>query len=126
MDTQNNCCSPEYNSEDRIKGRRIDSTGWGLFLILTGCILFVPETSLPKGTWLVGIGVILLGTSLYRYLSGIKVSGCSLIIGLITLSMGIRDFYGIEIPIIPILLILIGIKLLYRLIYRKPDDQIEY
>ena len=45
--------------------QRLDSIGWGLFLVMIGCLWLLPEGTLPEGTWLVGMALIIFGLSFY-------------------------------------------------------------
>ncbi|MHB0878478.1 MAG: hypothetical protein ACYC5O_20775 [Anaerolineae bacterium] len=94
--------------------RRLERVAWALFLIMAGGLALVPDSSLPEGTWLVGVGIIMLGLNLARYVNGIRTSGFTIVLGLIALGSGIGDLTGLDLPVLPILLILIGASLLLR------------
>lgn len=102
---------------DRGKGtlnRRLEDIGWGLLLILTGGILLVPDDRVPQGFWLIGAGIILLGLNLVRYLNGIAVNWFSTIMGLFALAAGAGEYSGVDLPLFPIFLIIIGASLLLK------------
>ena len=94
--------------------RRLERAAWALFLIMAGGLALVPDTSLPEGLWLVGIGIIMLGLNLARYLNGIRISGFTTVLGVIALGSGIGDMTGLDLPVLAIVLILIGVSLLLR------------
>lgn len=94
--------------------RRLESVGWALFLIMAGGLALVPDSSLPQGVWLVGVGPIMLGLNLARYLNGIRMSGFSTVLGIIALGSGIGDMTGLDLPVLAILLILVGGYMLVR------------
>src|SRR5574341_173196 len=48
----------------------LETVAWGLFFIMAGAFLLVPGGMLPRGSWLVGVGVLLLGLNLARRLTG--------------------------------------------------------
>ena len=93
--------------------RRLESVSWGLFLIMIGGLALAPSP-IPQGTWLIGAGIIMLGLNGLRLLLGIRASGFTLILGTIALASGIGSVYGIDIPVWPLLLILIGLAVIVR------------
>ena len=99
--------------------KRLDTIGWGLFLIMIGGIWLVPAGTVPEGTWLIGTGLILLGLMGIRSMHGIKVNVFWLVVGLIALTIGIGEVFGINISIFPILLIIIGSNIVIKSISRK-------
>jgi membrane-bound ClpP family serine protease len=102
--------------------KRIENTSWGVFLVMIGCLWLVPDRFIPNGTWLVGTGLILLGLNFFRYTRGIRMSGFTLFLGAIALLSGIADFFYVDLPLFPILLILIGANILIRpLIEKHPE-----
>jgi hypothetical protein len=95
-------------------GKRLDDIGWALFLIVTGVIWLVPETRLPRGTWLIATGLLLLGLNAVRAVIKVPVSGFTLILGTLALVAGLTALWGIELPLAAICLILVGLGLLAR------------
>lgn len=93
---------------------RLTSTSWALFLIMVGGFLLVPAGQLPQGSWLIGLGAILLGLNVVRYLNGIRVSPVTTILGLIALIAGLGDFAGVDVPVGPVLIMLIGAAIILR------------
>jgi hypothetical protein len=94
--------------------KRLENIGWGLFLIMIGGIWLVPDRLVPEGTWLIGAGLILIGLNIVRYLNQIEISSFSLILGGAALLIGISDFFQVNLPFFPILLIIIGAKLIIQ------------
>lgn len=92
--------------------RRLETVSWGLFLIMLGGLFLVP--AVPPGTWLIGAGVIMLGLNAVRLVAGIRASWFSLILGTIALLAGIGSVLGIDMPVGPILIILIGLAIIVR------------
>lgn len=101
-------------SDSQATGRRLDNMGWAVFLILTGVLWLVPESQVPRGTWFIGIGFLLLGLNGVRVMSNVPVSGFGTILGLLALAAGISAFLGVEVPIVAIGLILLGLGVLVR------------
>jgi hypothetical protein len=97
--------------ERRELDHQIARIGWALLFIMTGCLLLLP--GVPQGTWLIGIGVILLGAQLVRYLNRIPTWTFSLILGAAALLLGVAAFAGyvISVELFPIVLILIGLSI---------------
>jgi hypothetical protein len=92
--------------------RRLDGIGWALFLIMIGGLWLMPEGTVPEGTWLIGVGLIMLGVSAVRSLNGIEVSWFTVVLGVIALASGMSDFFGVNLPWFPILLVLIGASII--------------
>ncbi len=102
------------NAERPALDQLLERIGWGLFLILIGGLLLVPQGQVPEGTWLLGAGVILLGVNVARYLSGIAPSYFTTVLGILALAGGVGVFYGVELPLLPALLILVGVGMIFR------------
>ncbi len=100
--------------EKDVLNKRLERIGWGLFLLMIGGIGLVPDEQVPEGTWLIGVGLIMLGLNGARYLNGIKMSGFTIFLGVLALGSGISDFLGVDLPIFPILLILIGANIILK------------
>jgi hypothetical protein len=98
-----------------ILNKRLESIGWGLCLIMIGGIWLVPDARVPEGTWLIGAGLIMLGLNF----SGIKMSGFTIILGILALGFGISDFFGVDLPLFPILIILIGANIILKPLIEK-------
>ncbi|NTU85072.1 MAG: hypothetical protein HGA45_37880 [Chloroflexales bacterium] len=94
--------------------RRLEAVGWGLFLIIIGILWLAPQGVVPEGTWLIAAGLILLGVNLARYLNAIRLSGTSLLLGLLAIVFGIGEFFGLELPFVAILLIIFGAGMILR------------
>ncbi|MCU0243521.1 MAG: hypothetical protein MUE80_01985 [Acidobacteria bacterium] len=101
-------------SGDRRQGRRLDEISLALVLVMTGALWLVPKTVLPEGSWLVGLGLIVLGLNAVRRLRGLRASGFGVIIGLVAFAAGIGRIIDRDLPIIPGLLIVLGAGLVIR------------
>ncbi len=102
----------KLNSKEEIISKRINSIGWALFFVMLGCLWLIPDETLPESTWLIGAGIIMIGSNFVRYLNGIKMVAFTNIIGVIALAAGITAILGIELPVFPILIILIGLSII--------------
>lgn len=94
--------------------KRLEAAGWGLFLIMIGGLGFVPGDQVPAGTWLIGTGLIFLGLNVARFISGIDTSGFTVVLGLVALLSGLGDFLHVQLPLFPILLILVGAHIILK------------
>jgi cytosine/uracil/thiamine/allantoin permease len=97
--------------------RRLETISWGLFLIMLGGFALLP--SVKEGTWLIGAGVIMLGLNAVRLVLGIRTSGFTVILGTVALLSGIGSVYGVDIPVGPLLIILIGLAIIVRALDRS-------
>ncbi len=104
--------------------KRLENIGWALFLIMIGGLWLVPKERLPEETWLIGVGIILLGLNAVRYLNGIKMSNFTIGLGILALLVGIASFAGVDLPLFPIILILIGATIFgyYMTLSRIPQE----
>ena len=101
--------------------RRFEDLGWGVLLVTIGTIWLVPENHVPHGTWLMAAGIILLGLNAARFFSGIRMSGFSIVVGMLALLAGLGQFFGVGVPLFPIALIVIGTwSLLKPLLEKHP------
>ncbi|RLC50520.1 MAG: hypothetical protein DRH79_07535 [Candidatus Cloacimonadota bacterium] len=118
----------EINKYKRTTSERIENTGWGLFLIMLGLIWLVPDGILPEGTFLIGTGIILLGLNYFRKSKGLKPSKFGIFLGLVALLSGVGDYSGMDISIFPVILILWGLSIIWKIISRKnkKNEEREY
>jgi hypothetical protein len=74
--------------------KRFESVAWGLFFIMLGGFMLIPETTISKGFWSIGVGLILLGLNAVRYFNGIRMSGFTTFIGILSLVGGVLQLLG--------------------------------
>jgi hypothetical protein len=101
------------DSQKRTLDRRLESLGWGLFLIMIGGLWLIPNV--PEGVWLIGVGVILLGLNGVRYLYGIRMRMFSMVLGLAAIGLGVGIWLGLGWQVWPIVLIVIGASIILDL-----------
>jgi hypothetical protein len=101
-------------SEKAILNKRLETIGWGLFLIMLGGFALVPHELVAKGLWSIGVGVIMLGLNVTRYFSQIKMSGFTTFLGIISLLSGVTQLLGMHNLDAPILLIVLGAYLIVK------------
>jgi hypothetical protein len=119
MALQDNQSSVNQGAKKAVLDKKLDSIGWGLFLIMIGGLWLVPEGTFPEGTWLIGTGVIILGLMIVRYLYNIKVSGFWVVLGIVAIAFGVSDVFGLDIPVFPILIIIFGASIILKPLLKK-------
>ncbi len=115
----------EIHQYKRRTSERIENSGWGLFLIMLGLIWLVPDGILPEGSFLIGTGIILLGLNYYRKSKGLKTSKFGIFLGLVALLSGIGDYFGMNISIFPVILILWGGSIIWKIISKRNQKEEE-
>ena len=76
--------------------KRMETMAWGAFLIMLGGFMFVPEEIIKGGWWSIGVGLILLGLNAARYFSGLRMSGFTTFLGVISVVGGILDLVTVQ------------------------------
>jgi hypothetical protein len=94
--------------------KRLETMAWGAFLILLGGFMFVPDEIIRGGWWSIGIGVIMLGLNAARYLNGLRMSGFTTFLGILSLIGGALEVSGLYDVDGAILLIVLGAYLLLK------------
>ena len=110
--------TPEDTSDGRGLGVRLDEIGWALFLIMTGALWLTPGGWAPQGSWLAGLGLILLGLNGARRFCHLRVSPGGIAAGIAALVAGVGQILGGAGLFIPVLLVALGIVLAQRTISR--------
>jgi hypothetical protein len=99
--------------------RLLERICWGLFLILIGGLLLFPKGQVPEGAWLLGAGLIMLGLNVARYFGGIAMSYGTIVLGIVALAGGLAGIYGVDLPLLPVLLILVGVVMILRPLFER-------
>ena len=102
------------DEEKAALNKRLETIGWGCFLIMLGGFMFVPHTVVAKGIWSIGVGVIMLGLNVARYFHKIKLSGFTTFLGVISLVSGVLQLLGMHTLEGAILLIVLGAYLIVK------------
>lgn len=100
--------------------RRLDEIAWGAFLAVMGGLLLVPSETLPRGVWIIAVGLILIGVNVARHLNEIKINGFTTVLGLFALAAGVTALVGVDLPLFAILLIVLGGGILFRPLFHRP------
>lgn len=93
--------------------KRLDDTGWGLFLLVTGAF-WLFGNRLPEGTWLTIVGVLLLALNGVRHRAGIHLSALTLILGVLALAGGLAELTRVRLPLLELSFVLVGLYLVAR------------
>jgi hypothetical protein len=89
--------APVTADEQKIAlNKRLETIGWGCFLIMLGGFVFVPHMIVSGGYWSIGVGVIMLGLNIARYRYQIRMSGFTTVLGIISLLSGIAQLLGMN------------------------------
>ncbi len=94
--------------------KRLETAFWGLFLIMLGGWALIPDETIPKGAWSMGVGLIMLGLNAARYLNKIRMSGFTTILGILSLLGGIGDMIGLADLDGALLLVILGAYLILK------------
>jgi hypothetical protein len=102
------------DTEKAALNKRLETVFWGLFLIMLGGWALIPDETIPKGAWSIGVGLLLLGLNLVRYLNQIRMSGFTTVLGILALLGGIGDMLGWADLNGAVLLIILGAYLILK------------
>ena len=102
------------SKEKAALNKRLESIGWGFFLVMAGGSILIPHDVAPNGLWTIGVGLIMLGLNAARYFNGIKMSGFTTVLGIIAVAVGIAELLGFDILGGALLLIILGVYLLLK------------
>ncbi|MCX6560033.1 MAG: hypothetical protein NTZ26_05905 [Candidatus Aminicenantes bacterium] len=104
------------------KGQRLDEIALALALIMTGALWLAPKAMVPEGAWSAGVGLILLGLAVARRVRGLRTGVFCVAVGLIALAAGIGRMLGLELPVVPILLIILGAGMVVKALAGKDQS----
>lgn len=96
----------------------LEAIAWGALFVWWGVTALIE--SLPTGTGLVGIGLILLGLNAARHFNGIAMSGFTTALGILALVWGGLELAGtvihlpFELPVFAIFLFVLGLLVIVR------------
>ncbi|GAP13502.1 hypothetical protein LARV_01256 [Longilinea arvoryzae] len=99
--------------------KRLETTAWGLFLVMLGGFMFVPKNLAPDGLWSIGVGLIMLGLNVARYFNKIRMSGFTTVLGILAIIGGVVQLLGVKNMEGAFLLIILGVYLLLRPWFEK-------
>ena len=102
------------NQERAALNKRLEMIFWGLFLIMLGGWSLVPEETIPRGVWPIGVGLLMLGLNLTRYFTGIRMSGFTTFLGVLSIIGGVAELMGMKTLEGAFLLIILGAYLILK------------
>jgi hypothetical protein len=119
MTNQGNQIPTDENTRKVALNKHLEDIGWGVLLITIGIIWLAPEKLVPQGSWLIAAALIMLGINAIRYFNGIKMSGFSLVVGILALFAGVGALLSLNLPLLAIALIVIGACMLLKPLLEK-------
>ncbi len=99
--------------------KRMETIAWGCFLIMLGGFMFVPDEIVRGGFWSIGVGLIMLGLNAARYVNGLRMSGFTTFLGIISVIGGVADLAGLDGIDGAVLLIVLGGYLILKPYFEK-------
>lgn len=103
------------STETSARARQIDSVAWALFFIWVGVAML---EQVPWGWFLLGVGVLTLAAQFARWQADVKIEGFWVACGTVFLAGGVWTLLDLPWPLVPVLLILLGVALLGKAIGR--------
>ena len=99
--------------------KRLETIAWGAFLIMLGGFMFVPEQLISGGWWPIGVGLIMLGLNAARYWQGLRMSGFTTFLGVLSVAGGVLELAGVNGADGAVLLIVLGSYLVLKPYFEK-------
>lgn len=126
MTTPNNRPAKATEAMKNAFDKRVEAVGWAVFLIMSGALMIAPEKLFPEGSWFIGTGLTILGSMGIRFIYGIRVDRFWTILGILALSFGVSQFFSLNLPVFPALLIIIGVAIGYKVFFGKINSQRDF
>ena len=114
----------EVKMKEKRETERLEKIGWGLFLVMLGAIWLFPDSIVPEGTFMFGVGIILLGINFVKYTKGYRVNGFTIFLGVVALVAGLSSLLGRPVDIFPLILILWGISIIFGIGRKKRKNNL--
>ena len=99
--------------------KRMETMAWGAFLIMLGGFMFVPDEIIKGGWWSIGVGLIFLGLNAARYFNGLRMSGFTTFLGVISVLGGVLDLVLVQDINGAVFLIVLGSYLILKPWFEK-------
>ena len=104
------------SDEEKKLGDKLSSFGWSLFFIWIGLALLL---NIKVAFTLFVVGIVTLGVQVARKYYKLKFEGFWVAVGLLFLVGGLWEILKIEMPLMPLLLIVVGAAILFALLKGK-------
>jgi len=114
----------EVKMKEKRELEKYEKIGWGLFLVMLGAIWLFPDSIVPEGTFMFGVGIILLGINFIKYTKGYRVNGFTIFLGVVALVAGLSSLLGRSVDIFPLILILWGISIIFGIGRKKRKNNL--
>ena len=98
------------------KKKLIEDLSWVALLLSVGILFLLPK-DLPNGVWALTIGIILVAMNVAKAVFQIPMSTLTSASGAILIVAGLAEYLGLDIPTIPIILIVIALTIGVRSYY---------
>ena len=112
------------DTREKETNSRIDTIGWGVVLVIIGLSALAGSTSewawFSEHGWMIAVGALFLGINLYRLTVGIPISWFTTILGAFAVAGGLADLTGVDLPIGPAVLIVIGLAIVFS-VWRRTE-----
>jgi len=109
----------QIDSQKAALNKRLETAAWGAFLVMLGGFMFVPDEIVKGGWWSIGVGLIFLGLNAARYFNGLRMSGFTTFLGVISVAGGLLDLVGLEGVNGAVLIIVLGGYLILKPWFEK-------
>ena len=105
------------------KSSKLDAVGWSLFFIWVGVAWIA---NLGFGIGLIGVAMITLGMQLVRKLAGLPLEIFWIVVGIGFGIGGLWNYFEIQTPLAPIVLIIAGLVLLVSVVRFGHKDSVHH
>lgn len=104
----------ENMNKNNVTNKLLNGAAWGAFFVVLGIGWITSAIyAIDVAAYIaVGAGIILVAINLARFTVGISISKFSLFIGLIAFVLGATGAIGYSLPLIPTLIVLVGLFVL--------------
>jgi len=119
MEEESKQANVNVDPEKVALNKNLERVAWGAFLIMLGGFMFVPEEIIKGGWWSIGVGLIFLGLNAARYFNGLRMSGFTTFLGILSVTGGILDLVGMEGINGALLLIVLGGYVILKPFFEK-------
>ena len=109
----------DVDPDKAASNKRLETIALGCFLVMLGGFLFVPHEIIRGGWWSIGVGLIFLGLNAARYFTGLRMSGFTTFLGILSVIGGILDLVGMQEVNAAMFLIILGGYLILKPYFDK-------